>query len=193
MTKMICQMFDSGSFKVLALFALSPGSRFRRKEIKERTRMHNVPLDAALSRLISSGTIKKNEGFYSINLENPNTEQIIALISSQYKYLKNLPLDVYYLLSDAVNELSAAKEIEIWLFGSYSKMVYSDKSDIDIALLAHGEFSGEYKERIRKVFKRLEKHYGKKIEEHFFDARSFYKNKRDPLVKEILQNGVRLI
>ncbi len=187
---MISQIFDSGSFKVIALFALSPGSRFRRKEIKERTRMHNVPLDNALSRLVSSGIIKKDKGLYSVNLENPYAEQIIAIASSHHKQLKNLPLDVYLLLADMIDELSTAKGLEVWLFGSYSKLVYSEKSDIDIALLVPQDFS---KDRIRKIFKKLEKHYGKNIEDHFFNARSFYRNKRDPLVKEILKNGVRLI
>ena len=187
---MISQIFDSGSFKVLALFALSPGSRFRRKEIKDKTRMHNVPLDNALSRLVSSGIIKKEGGLYSVNLENQFAGQIIAIASSHHKQLKNLPLDVYLLLADIVDELSTIKGLEVWLFGSYSKMVYSEKSDIDIALLVTQDFS---KDRIRKVFKKIEKQYSKKVEEHFFDARSFYRNKKDPLVKEILKNGVRLI
>jgi predicted nucleotidyltransferase len=187
---MISQIFDTGSFKVLALFALSPGSRFRRKEIKEKTRMHNVTLDNALSRLLSSGIIRKEKSLYFVNLENPHAEQIIAIVSSYHKQLKNLPLDVYFLLVDAVDEFSTTKGLEVWLFGSYSKMIYSEKSDIDIALLVPQEFD---KERVRKMFKKMEKQYGKKIEEHFFDARSFYRSKRDPLVKEILQNGVRII
>lgn len=187
---MISQIFDSGSFKVIALFALSPGSRFRRKEIKDRTRMHNVPLDNALSRLISSGIIKREKGLYSVNLENQYAEQIIEIAISHYKHLKNLPLDVYLLLADLIGELSAIKNIEIWLFGSYSKMVYSEKSDIDIALLVPENFD---KDRTRKIFRKIEKQYGKKLEEHFFDIQSFYKNKRDPIVKEILKNGIRLI
>jgi predicted nucleotidyltransferase len=187
---MISQIFDSGSFKVLALFALSPGSRFRRKEIKEKTRMHNVPLDRALARLASSGIIKKNKGFYFVNLENPYAEQIITITSSHHKQLKNLPLDVYLLLVDMIDELSTTKGLEVWLFGSYSKMIYSEKSDVDIALLVPQAFD---KIRIKKIFKKLEKQYGKEIEEHFFDVRAFYRNKKDPLVKEILQNGIRLI
>jgi len=187
---MISQIFENKIFKVITFFALSPGSRFRRKEIKEKIQMHNVPLDNALSRLANSGIIKKEKGLYSINLENPYTEHIISLASSQHLQLKNLPLDVYFLLVDMIDELSTTKHIEIWLFGSYSKMVYSDKSDVDIALLVQ---RGVDKEHARKIFKRLEKQYGKKIEDHFFDLRSFYKNKKDPLVKDILQNGIRLI
>ncbi|MBI5347465.1 MAG: nucleotidyltransferase domain-containing protein [Candidatus Aenigmarchaeota archaeon] len=187
---MISQIFDNGAFKVLALFALSPGSKFRRKEMKEKIKINNVPLDRALSRLVSTGIIKKEKGLYFVNFENPYAEQIVSLVSLHHKRLKNLPLDVYLLLADVVDELSITKNIEVWLFGSYSKIVYSEKSDIDIALLLPPGFS---KMCIRKIFKKLEKRYSKEIEGHFFEAHSFYRNKNDPLVKEILQNGVRLI
>ena len=186
---MISQIFDNNSFKVLALFALSPGSRFRRKEIKEKTRMNNIPLDSALSRLVSSGVVNKERNFYHINLENKHSEQIMNMISSQHKQLKSLPLDVYFLITDVVTELLPFKGTEIWLFGSYSKMIYKETSDIDIALLE----SDTDKEHIKKIFRRLEKQYGKKIEEHFFERDGFYKNKNDPLVKDILQNGTRLL
>lgn len=187
---MISQIFDSGSFKVLALFALSPGSRFRRKEVKERTRMYNVPLDSALSRLVSSGIIGKEKNLYYVNFENSYAEQTLTIASAHHRQLKNLPLDVYLLLVDVIYELSTAKDLQAWLFGSYSKLVYTDKSDVDIALLVPQTFS---KERIRKVFNKAEKQYGKRIEAHFFDVRSFYRNKRDPLVREIIKNGVRLL
>lgn len=186
---MISQIFDNNSFKVLTLFALSPGSRFRRKEIKEKTRMNNIPLDSALSRLVNSEVVNKERNFYHINLENKNSEQIINMISSQHKQLKNLPLDVYFLLTDAVTELSSFKGIEIWLFGSYSKMIYKENSDIDIAVIE----SNADKERIKKIFRKLEKQYAKVVEEHFFERDGFYKSKNDPLVKDILQNGIRLI
>lgn len=189
---MIGQIFDGGSFKVLALFALSPGSRFKRGEIKKRTRMHNVPLDNALSKLTGSGVVKSESGFYSLNMESGYQEQLMKIVSSQHKELKNLPLDVYLLLADAVAALSTIRGgIEAWLFGSYSKLIYTEKSDVDMALLVPSEF--KYKERVKNILRKLEKHYGKKIEAHFFDAPAFYRNKKDPLVKEILKDGVRIL
>lgn len=152
--------------------------------------MHNIPLDSALARLVSSGVIKKEKGLFSVNLENNYAEHIIAILSSQHRYLKNLPFDVYFLLADAVNELSNVKGLELWLFGSYSKMVYNERSDVDLALLVS---RGPDKKHIQKVLRKLEKHYLKEIEEHFFDVHEFYKNKKDPLVKEIMRNGVRLM
>ncbi len=187
---MISQIFDDNVFKVIALFALSPGSRFRRKEIQEKTKLNNVPLDKALSKLMSTGILKKENGLYSINHEDRSSGQIITLASLQHKELKNLPLNVYLLLVDLVSEFSVFKNIELWLFGSYSKLVYTEKSDIDMAILGKNEID---KKETRKILRKLEKQHGKEIEEHFFDKNTFYKNKKDPLVKEILQNGIRLI
>jgi len=187
---MISQIFDDNVFKVIALFALSPGSRFRRKEIQEKTKLNNVPLDKALSKIISAGIIKKEKNLYVLNFENRNAEQIINIASMQHKELKNILLDVYFLLIDLVSEFSIIKNIELWLFGSYSKLVYTEKSDIDIAIITENKLD---KAMIRKILRKLEKQHEKEIEEHFFEKKSFYKNKKDPLVKEIIQNGIRLM
>ena len=188
---MISQIFDLDSFKIISLFSLSPGSRFRRKEIKEKTKLNNVPLDKALLRLLSSGILKKEENFYKINFHNENAKKIVEISSKQYKDLKELPFDVYLLLLDLVSEFSVIKGIEVYLFGSYSKLIYNEKSDVDIAILTPEIFNK--KNNIQKTIQKLEKIYKKNIETHFFVKKLFYKNKKDMLVKEIIRNGMRLI
>lgn len=187
---MISQIFDSDSFKVMSLFALSPGSRFRRKEIQEKTKINNVPLDKSLSRLLSSGILLRERNLYSVNHENIYADQAIGIASSQYKQLKGIPFSVYLLLLDAISGLSLSKGIEAWLFGSYSKLVYTEKSDVDIAIIIPKGFS---KKAIETAIRKLEKQHSKKIETHFFDSGGFYKNKKDPIVKDILRNGIRLL
>lgn len=187
---MINQIFDSDSFKIMSLFSLSPGSRFRRNEIKEKTKLNNVPLDKALLRLLYSKILKKEENFYKINFQNENAKKIIEISSGQYKDLKELPFDIYLLLLNMVSEFSIIKGIEVYLFGSYSKLIYNDKSDVDIAVLTPERFN---KKGIQKTTQKLEKIYKKNIETHFFMKKLFYKNKKDPLVKEIIKNSIRLI
>ena len=187
---MINQIFDLDSFKIISLFSLSPGSRFRRNEIKEKTKLNNVPLDKALLRLVYSRILKKEENFYKINFQNENAKKIIDISSGQYKDLKELPFDVYLLLLDLVSKLSIIRGIEVYLFGSYSKLIYNEKSDVDIAILTPKIFD---KKNIRKITQKLEIVYKKSIELHFFEKKLFYKNKKDPLVKEIIKNGVRII
>lgn len=187
---MINPLFDQNAFKILSLFSLSPGSRFSRKEIKQKTCLNNVPLDSALIKAIKVGIIKREGNYYSVNFLSDESKIIIQLLSRQYKQLKEIPFDVYLMLSDISYRLSFSKEAEAYLFGSYSKLVYREGSDVDIAILTTKKFG---KKNFEKEISRIEKLYKKKIETHYFDKQSFYKNKKDPLVKEIIKNGVRII
>ena len=187
---MISPVFDQNIFKIISLFSLSPGSRFSRKEIKGKTELNNVPLDISLSRLLKSAILKKEARLYSVNFENEGGKSIVQLAAKQYKELKDLPFDVYLLLVDIAYMTSVAKEAEVHLFGSYSKLVYREGSDIDIALLTTKKFN---KKAFEKHMSKIEKVYRKNVEVHYFDKFDFYKSKKDPLVTEILKNGVRLI
>ncbi|OGI15090.1 hypothetical protein A3K63_03860 [Candidatus Micrarchaeota archaeon RBG_16_49_10] len=187
---MINHIFDSNSFKVISLFSLSPGSRFRRKEIKDRTKMHNLPLDNALKRLLAGQILKKEGNLYAMNLQDDSSKKILEIAKENYKKLKEPPFDVYLLLTDLVGAVAGSRDIEIHLFGSYSKLVYSENSDVDIAVITPKKFD---KKNLSKTVEKLEKLYGKNIETHLFVKDEFFRNKTDSLVKDILQNGIRLI
>ena len=187
---MITSIFDTDIVKVLSLFALSPGSKFRRQEIQLKTKINNVPLDKALSKLVSSNVFKKEKLLYSIEI-NDYSKGIISLLSKQYKELKELPLDVYFTLIEISSVVSTAKDVELYLFGSYSKLIYTENSDIDLAVITNNK--SFKKENLTRLITKLEGVYGKTIETHYFEKTSFYKNKSDPLVKDILRNGVKLV
>ncbi len=189
---MISQAFTQNAFKVLSLFAVSPGSRLNRKEIKEKTKLNNIPLDEALLRLTSSKLIGKEGNYYSINFENEFSRKLIELCSKQQKKLKSLPTNVFFLLVDFVFQASLQKGTEAFLFGSYSKLIFHDKSDVDIAIVSPASQKTN-KDAFEKLSEKLEELYKKQIQLHFFEKDTFYRNKKDPLVKEILKNGVRLI
>jgi predicted nucleotidyltransferase len=184
---MINLIFDSSIFKILSLFSISPGSKFRRKEIKEKTKLNNVPLDAALSRAVDSGIIKREKNLYSINFEDEYAKQIVSMISQQYKKMKELPFDIYCLLAD-ISYICSMICAEAYLFGSYSKLVYRTDSDVDIAILECLD-----KKHLEKKVQKLERIYRKKIELHFFEKSRFYKSKKDPLVADIIRNRMRII
>ena len=187
---MISLIFNSDCYKILILFSLSPGSRFNRKEIKEKTRLNNVPLDKALRQILASGVAKREKNYYSLNIADKSAKELLEICQYQYQQLRELPLAVFYLLTDLVDSGLFLKGNELWLFGSYAKLVYKENSDIDIAVLYSQEIS---KESINKTVAKLEKIYNKKIEVHYFEKTGFYKNKKDPLVNGILRDGVRLI
>lgn len=187
---MISQIFNQDCFKLLSLFNLSPGSKFNRTEIKEKTQLNNVPLDKALSNLASSGIIKREKNYYFLNLDNEYTRKILEITSKQYKQLKELPLAVFYLLVDMVSSFSLFKETEVFLFGSYAKLIHKENSDVDIAFIYQKEPD---KKKITKTINKLERNYNKTVEIHYFEKKSFYRNKKDLLVQDILKNGVKLI
>lgn len=187
---MISLIFTPNCYKILILFSLSPGSRFNRKEIKEKTKLNNIPLDKALSQIIASGVAKREKNYYHLNIADKSAKELLEICHHQYQQLRELPLTVFYLLTDLVNSAPFLKGNEIWLFGSYAKLVYKENSDVDIAVLYSQEIR---KEGINKTVAKLEKIYNKKIEIHYFEKTGFYKNKKDLLVKGILRDGVRLI
>ena len=186
---MIAGIFEKNIFKVLSIFSIEPGSRFNRKEIKGKSRLNNIPLDKSLSILKNSGILKRERSLYSVNFESSEWKNIINTFSRQYKGLKEIPLDAYFCVADIVYFLSSIKGVEAYLFGSYSKLVYKEDSDIDVAVLITGNFN---KKPLQNIVNKAEKTYKKRVEIHYFDKFNFYKNKKDPLVKDILKNGVRL-
>lgn len=187
---MIAPIFNPDCFKVISLFSLSPGSRFNRKEIKEKLLLNNVPLDKALQRLISAKVIKREHNYYAFNFEKEEAKKILEICTSQYKQLRELPLNIYYLIVDLINELSLIKNIEVFLFGSYAKLIYKVNSDVDIALLYLDEVN---QASINRIIFKLEKIYRRKVEAHYFGKTDFYRNKKDSLVRNILRDGIRLI
>lgn len=186
---MIIPIFNKDILKVLTIFSISPGSKFQRKELKEKTRLNNVNLDNAINALLNSSLIQKEKRLFFLNLDNAKT--IINLISLEYKRLKELPLNVYFSIIDIVFFLSKLKKIKGYLFGSYAKLIFKEDSDIDVAIVTN-KINEKEKKELSKLIQRLELLYGKQIEIHYF-GEDFYKNKKDPLVGEIMKNGVQLI
>ena len=186
---MIAQIFNKDILEVLTVFSISPGSKFLRKELKERTKLNNINLDNAINILLNSNLIKKEKRFLSLNFDY--AKDIIKLVSEEYKGLRELPLDVYFSIISIVFFVSKLKGIHVYLFGSYAKLVYKETSDIDI-LIASDKITIDEKKEINKLIQKLESRYKKKIEVHYLGM-NFYKNKKDPLVQEIIKNGLRLI
>ncbi len=186
---MMAAIFNKDIFEVLTIFSIQPGAKFARKELKEKTKLNNINLDNALTALLNAQLINKEKRLLSINQDN--ARQIIELISNDYKNLKQLPLNVYFTVTALDFMLSKLKSIDVYLFGSYAKLVFTESSDIDIALISN-KIKTKQKKEITNFTQKLESKYGKTIELHYFD-KDFYKNKKDPLVKDILKNGVKLI
>jgi predicted nucleotidyltransferase len=183
---MLINLIDFNCAKILLLFLVSPGRNHNRKEIKEKTEMNNVPLDNSLKRLIFFKLIKQNNKIYSLNLENPIIEKLLL----DRQVLINIPLKIQFILLELVYAISAHKEIaKVILFGSYSKLIFTEKSDIDIAIVLKNKANLTKLEReIFSIKNKISKKHKKDIQTHFFEEDDL-KHKEDPLIKDILMNG----
>lgn len=194
---MISNLFDKNIVKILAFFLISPGSKYTRKEIKEKTGMNNVPLDKTLNELMKTDIVKKERNLFILNpAETPEIKGLKNIILADYREkLNSLPLQIFYILFDISDRFSSLKDIkEIFLFGSYAKLIYSEDSDIDIAIIFYKRIRNEKKieKKINKEIEKIEKKYKKQIEGHFFDE-SDLKNKKDPLIKDIIRNSRKIV
>lgn len=187
---MIINLFNKNIAKILLLFSLSPGSKYSRNEIKLKTRMNNVPLDNSLSELLTLKAINQKDRLYFINLEN---NLIMQIIEDSRKRLSNLPLNVQTEITEFISDISKIENIpKIILFGSYSKLIFSDKSDIDIAVILNSKENKKIEKKIESVALKISNKYKKDIQPHFFTNQDL-KHKEDPLIKDILKNGRFLI
>lgn len=195
---MILNLLGKNSVKILALFLLSPGSRHQRKEIKEKTKMNNIPLDKTLIKLTKLGFLKEEKNLYLLNPEE--TEEIKSIkniMLKDFKYSLNfLPLGIFYILIEIAEKLSEIREIkQVLLFGSYAKLVYSNDSDVDLAIVLNKETDKNRREKLEKKISKIAEKQAKKaekqIELHFFTEDDM--KAKDPLIKEILRNGREIL
>jgi predicted nucleotidyltransferase len=189
---MMLNLINKNSAKIILFLAVSPGSRYLRKEIKEKTGIFNLTLDASLRELLTFRIVKEEKRLYSLNLGNPKTDFLLKEIKERFS---NLPLKIKFILLDFVYSASRLKGIEkIILFGSYAKLIYSDRSDVDIAIILDNQIKNKEKieKKISLVAEKISKKYKIEIQEHFFILKDL-KHKEDPLIKDIIKNGKEII
>ena len=187
---MITDLFNKDIIKVLTLFSVSPGSKFTRNEIKEKAMLNNAPLDSALSKLLSNKIIIKEKRLLSLNFGNKDLKGILNIVKNEHLRFKEIPLKIYYMLLDVSAVLSDMKKItQVHLFGSYAKLIYTDRSDIDLAVILEKSDKG-ITDKIKKSADKIGKKYGRSLELHFFEKKDMWQ--KDPIIREILRNNVGL-
>ena len=186
---MITDVFNRDIAKILTLFSVSPGSSFTRNEIKEKTLLNNVPLDNSINVLLSNDILLKERRFLKLNFDNKNLTMLMDLVKKEHLRFKQIPLKIYYMLLEISSSFSNIKGItKIYLFGSYAKLIYTKKSDIDLAVILEKE-DKELVNKLKKSIKKIEKKYDKNVEPHFFEKKDM--GQKDPLINEILRNGIK--
>jgi len=188
---MITDIFNKDIAKVLTFFSVSPGSKLTRNEIKEKTKINNAPLDKALEALLNNKILTKEKRLLSLNFENNNMKKALSIIKKEHTRFKDIPLNVYYSLLDISSKIAGiGNVINAYLFGSYAKLIYTEKSDIDLAIVTSKDDKPAVK-LIKGYVIKIEEKYDKKIELHFFEKKDM--KQKDPIIKEILRNSVEML
>jgi predicted nucleotidyltransferase len=140
--------------------------------------------------LIKNNILAKQKRLLSIYLEDRNAKAIIALAREEHVRFKEIPLKVYYLIMDFSRSVAVEKRVEqAYLFGSYSKLIYTEKSDVDLAIVLD-ENNVLLEKSLKRLGQKLENKYKISLELHFFTKNEM--KQKDKLISEILKNGVKI-
>ncbi len=134
--------------------------------------------------------LTKEKRLLQLNFENESAKKLLEIIKKEHLRFREIPLKVYYALLDFSHELSKSKLVaKACLFGSYAKLIYTDKSDVDVAVVMADE-SRKNICRVQEAAKKASKKNGKILEMHFYSENDM--KQKDPLIKEIRKNSVQL-
>jgi len=184
-------LVTKSNIKILYLFSEVPGKSLSRKEILKLTKLANNPLDNSLKYLVNSKILVKERKKYKLNFENEFVEVINNLFKKERAKLRNLSYTIWLILFEFITKLLNKIDVkEIYLFGSYAKLVYNEKSDLDICVVVEKRMP-EIDFKIEKIVSSIEKKFDKKLQIHLFEEKEF--KKRSKIVREISEDGIKLV
>jgi predicted nucleotidyltransferase len=178
------------AWKILRILTEAPGRGTERKEIKEITRAGNFALSNSLKELERYNILlKKKVGkkeIYWLNSANPIVQELIKLFELERVKLKNLQPSKTIFLAKIIDKISKFNPKSVSLFGSHAKGTATEESDFDLCVIV----KGNKKDCLRKLSKLPEN-----VEVHLFEEKEFedLRKKKDPLVEEIIRDGIQLL
>lgn len=179
------------TIKILKLFSIAPGKSLILKEIKEFTKIPNVSVANTLNKLVVSRILNKEDKKYRLDLSNPEVEKIIEILKTENRNLREIPYRIWLILFEISFELNKINLENSILFGSWSKHIAKQDSDIDIAIIIKKRNLKE-EMLIEKSADKISKKYGQKIQLHFIEKEDFERN-RTELIREIKRDGIRFL
>ncbi len=183
---MIANVLNNKSvWKLLFLISYSPGSGYTRGELLKLTKWNNLSLDRVLKKLLFYNIIQKEGRIIKLNFEDIKTKVIVNLIEQEKKRLNYPSYELYLIITEFLRLVENKPIFAIYLFGSWAKKTASKSSDIDLAIFSKDELN------LIKVQDKIEQRFEVKLQLHYFEEDTL-KNKRDPLIKNILKDGIKI-
>ncbi len=182
-------------WRVLLLYSYSPGKGMVREEIKKLAGLRNVPLDSALRKLVLFGVLRQEGRLYRIDVGSEYAKKILELLSDMKRGLRGIGYELLIILDGFVREAVKAKALKsIILFGSHAKLTARKGSDVDLCVIT-SQREEKLEFRIQDVCESIFKESGSRIQVHYFTESGFEdgRKKKDPLVMDIIKDGIRLL
>jgi len=184
-------------WRVLSVLTESPGQGITKEEIKKITKLGGNSIFNSINILLKNDLIISNKvgkrTYYKINLTNNYSILIKDILDLEKKDLNGLDPKVVILLrefSRVVNDIVDVKSV--YVFGSIVKNSYTEKSDVDIAVVLNKEMQTKERIEIEKIDEKLEKRFGREIQVHFFMEKEF-KQLKNTLVEQVHRDGIKLL
>lgn len=183
-------------WRILLVLSEAPGQGITKEEIRKITKLGGNSLFKSINLLTKNNIINyKKFGkrtYYYLNLNNKYSKNIVEIINLEKKENNNMDQKILIILRELIRKIIDLIDVEnIYVFGSIVKHSYSEKSDIDLALIIGKELSVKEKVELEKIKEGIEKRFKRKIETHVFKKGEFnYKNK---LAEQVQRDGVMLI
>ena len=184
---MIANILNNKSvWKFLLLASYSPGSGYTRGELLKLTNWNNLSLDRVLKKLVFYNIIKKEGRIIKLNFEDSKTEVIMDLIEQEKRKLNYPSYELFLIMTEFLRLVENKQISAIYLFGSWAKKTASKSSDIDLAIFSKDKLN------LIEVQDKIEQRFDVKLQLHYFKEEIF-ENRKNPLIQNILKEGVRLV
>lgn len=176
------------NIRIMRLLLSYPNKDFLISEIEKYTGAKGGNLYRALRKLKTYGIIIKNSNLYRVNFSHQLIQSLNSIFEKEKKYFQNIDQKELNIISDLTNELlKHYTDIEdIILFGSVSRGMYSDKSDLDLMVIKQ-----KTSNRIELDVAKIRKKYARKIQLFFHTPKEFNESK-EPLIKEVKREGISI-
>lgn len=185
-------MLTNEQLNILGVFKKNIFTSLTFKQIKEQSKQKsNNVTQIALEKFKTYDLINKEQigdvSVYSLNLENNLTLSYLNLIN-EANIPKKLPLDI---LNEIQKKILKYTEFFILaIFGSHAKDKATEKSDLDVAIIAESE---QTKKEITPYLETIKRREATKIDYHIFTKLEFLemlKADYENLGKQIYKNSI---
>ena len=184
-------------WRILGVLADAPGQGITKEEIRKITKLGGNSLFKSVNLILHNNLILSDKHgkrrYYKLNLNNKYVKHIIEIINLEKQDTNNLNPKILIILKEYIRQIFGLINLGgAYVFGSVVKSSYSEKSDIDVAVITKKEISARERIDIEKISENVEKRFGREIQTHFFSENEFAKSKTS-LVEQIHRDGIKLI